>query len=113
MLRIVSPLIAKVLIQELVRAKAYSDAARSGSSLDDLTAPMSLGQLAGVAVGLLAVLTANSILLQHGRPRAEQIGMHIRGAVSLSVSHVLLSMLTYSGHRSHPAKDNVSPTFSR
>jgi ATP-binding cassette subfamily C (CFTR/MRP) protein 1 len=82
MLRIVIPLVSKVLIDEFTLAKAFNDASKQGLSTEGMIAPKSLGYSIGIAFALFAMLSVSSFFFAHAHQRWGQIGLATRGAVS-------------------------------
>lgn len=81
MLRVVVPLVSKILIDEFVLAKAYNEAVESGSSMDGLILPKSPGFSIGIAVVLFAMLIISAIFKSHADQRKNITGMASRSAV--------------------------------
>ena len=72
----------KILIEDLVLAKAYADAVQKEIPRDSLTAPRPLHQSIGIAIGLFILLVVSGNFATHAKQRVGLLGLRMRAAVS-------------------------------
>lgn len=84
-LRITSPLITRLIIEQLITANAYHVTITSGLSTDGLSAPRPIGYGVGLAVALFAMEFVGALLQYQAQQMGAVQGCCLRAAVSSSV----------------------------
>lgn len=82
---ITSPLVTKLIIEQILLANAKHAAESAGLPTAGLKDAKPVGYGLGLAVGLFAMLYTNSLLDAHESQIATSLGVTVRSAVSLTV----------------------------
>lgn len=109
MIRIVVPLVSKVLIDEITRARAFRLALAAGESTADLSPPKSIGYSIGISVALFVMLVVSSVFTYHAQVRWGELGLSVRGAVGHLHCRSPCRLTDSADHRPYLQKVNVSP----
>lgn len=80
-LRITSPLITRLIIEQLIAANRYHNAIMSGSSTEGFDIPKSIGHGVGLAVALFAMEFVGALLQYQANQMGAVQGCCLRAAV--------------------------------